>query len=300
MDNTITASESHPRFPPELERPIFEMAALAHRRTIPKLVLVAARVKQWVEPLLYQVIMLWPVDQDLLGFPPLTVEVLLRVIATKSPDFLRNSVQHIYLGQPMGRGELKIVSAACSRVVNLFHLNAGISDPGVLGCLHHLRKLGLSCEDFLGCCRTDSCRAILNNLTHLELHAGPFDDITPYLPLLRSLTHISLNRAPHHHPLQTALCASTQLRCIIVVFRSWQPDKRLEAGACELLLLDPRFVCVHQYTSFNQDWLRGTDTGRSYWALADAFLAAKDEGKINSSRYSVSDLDLEWQLSTRD
>ncbi|KAJ6478998.1 hypothetical protein C8R45DRAFT_1216355 [Mycena sanguinolenta] len=270
------------------------MAALAHRRTIPKLILVAARVKEWVEPLLYQVIMLWPVDRELLGFPSFTVEILLRVIAAKSPHFLRNSVQHIYLFQQMGQGELKTVCAACSRVVNLVHITA-FSSPVLCG-LHHLRKLGISREHFLELCRTDGCSPVLDNLTHLELYARPFDDITPCLPLLHSLTHISLNRGPQREPLQTALCASTQLRCIVVVFRSWQPYKQLEVGACELLVVDPRFVCVHQYTSSHQDWLRGTETGCGYWALADAFLAARDEGKIDASCYSVSDLDPKWQL----
>jgi hypothetical protein len=36
-----------PALPPELERLIFEIYALAHPRSIPKLMLVAQRVKEW-------------------------------------------------------------------------------------------------------------------------------------------------------------------------------------------------------------------------------------------------------------
>ncbi|KAJ7622098.1 hypothetical protein FB45DRAFT_121814 [Roridomyces roridus] len=42
-----------PSLPPELERDLFELAAYTRPRSIPKLMLVAWRVKAWVEPLLY-------------------------------------------------------------------------------------------------------------------------------------------------------------------------------------------------------------------------------------------------------
>ncbi|KAJ7887124.1 hypothetical protein B0H14DRAFT_2696630 [Mycena olivaceomarginata] len=49
-----------PKLPPELECTIFEIAALARPKMIPSLILVAHRVKHWVEPLLYRVIMVVP------------------------------------------------------------------------------------------------------------------------------------------------------------------------------------------------------------------------------------------------
>ncbi|KAJ6543046.1 hypothetical protein B0H19DRAFT_1172653 [Mycena capillaripes] len=53
---------SEPRLPPELEVLIFETAALSHPAAIPKLMLIAHRVKHWVEPLLYTVVFL-PLDR---------------------------------------------------------------------------------------------------------------------------------------------------------------------------------------------------------------------------------------------
>ncbi|KAK7047058.1 hypothetical protein R3P38DRAFT_3176535 [Favolaschia claudopus] len=43
-----------PCFPPELERYIFETAALFYPHTIPRLLPVARRVLIWIEPLLYR------------------------------------------------------------------------------------------------------------------------------------------------------------------------------------------------------------------------------------------------------
>ncbi|KAJ7095067.1 hypothetical protein C8R44DRAFT_813875 [Mycena epipterygia] len=46
-----------PRLPPELERLVFESAALSHATDIPNLILVAWRIKNWVEPLLYRAVL---------------------------------------------------------------------------------------------------------------------------------------------------------------------------------------------------------------------------------------------------
>ncbi|KAJ6550049.1 hypothetical protein B0H19DRAFT_1160293 [Mycena capillaripes] len=46
--------------PPELERLIFEIAALESPKSMPALILVARRVQIWIEPLLYGVLALTP------------------------------------------------------------------------------------------------------------------------------------------------------------------------------------------------------------------------------------------------
>ncbi|KAJ6505111.1 hypothetical protein C8R45DRAFT_544408 [Mycena sanguinolenta] len=54
----LSESDHEPTLPPELERRIFEIAALACPVRIPTLMLVARRVKFLVEPLLYRVVFL--------------------------------------------------------------------------------------------------------------------------------------------------------------------------------------------------------------------------------------------------
>ncbi|KAJ6534252.1 hypothetical protein B0H19DRAFT_1185616 [Mycena capillaripes] len=79
---------SDPRLPPELECRIFEAVALAHPTKIPQLMLVAWRVKEWVEPLLYHVIFLTDVSRvtywQSQGFPIVPPDILLAAIASTS------------------------------------------------------------------------------------------------------------------------------------------------------------------------------------------------------------------------
>ncbi|KAJ7121829.1 hypothetical protein C8R43DRAFT_1136349 [Mycena crocata] len=56
-----------PVLPVELEREIFEIAAHSRPRSVPTLVLVASRVKVWVEPFLYRTIFLDAYTQPVEG-----------------------------------------------------------------------------------------------------------------------------------------------------------------------------------------------------------------------------------------
>ncbi|KAJ6535061.1 hypothetical protein B0H19DRAFT_1184834 [Mycena capillaripes] len=72
--------------PLELERDIFETCSLSRPMLIPKLMLVAWHVKEWVEPLLYRTIAVgfaWAID----GSPILTWDVLLSAIRSKPASF---------------------------------------------------------------------------------------------------------------------------------------------------------------------------------------------------------------------
>ncbi|KAF7351746.1 hypothetical protein MSAN_01607800 [Mycena sanguinolenta] len=137
-DISSPVSPSHPYLPPEHEHIIFEMAALTHRRTIPRLILVAARVKLWIEPLLYQVVTLSArasEERESLGLPYFNLNILLKAIERKSPLFFQNAVKHLFLEHGVLPRELEIVCAACTGVVNIFHLNTGLRDLGPLRSL---------------------------------------------------------------------------------------------------------------------------------------------------------------------
>ncbi|KAJ7321089.1 hypothetical protein DFH08DRAFT_889920 [Mycena albidolilacea] len=120
---------SNPRVPADMEREIFEIAALARPTAIPILMLVAKRVKDWVEPLLYRVLVIFIYyRQEMRGFPVITPEILQRVVATQPPQFLQNHVKHLFL-KDLRSSELETILAACSGVTNLY------SYPAHLGCV---------------------------------------------------------------------------------------------------------------------------------------------------------------------
>jgi hypothetical protein len=66
-----------------------------------------------------------------------------------------------------------------------------------------------------------------------------------------------------------------QLLCIVFfTFAETYPDSD-----------DARVVCIRQ-TNFRADWIRGAATGEEYWALANAFIAAKHAEKVDRRRCS--------------
>ncbi|KAF8185597.1 hypothetical protein K438DRAFT_2155471 [Mycena galopus ATCC 62051] len=194
-----------------------------------------------------------------LGFPLFRVEILLRVIASKPLQFLQHSVQHLFLEDRTTQQELIIICSAC----------------GVW------RSLGLDDLSLI-----DDGRSVLPKITHLELlnPAETFDNLLPLLPLMRFLTHIALNYIPGEGKVLTALRKCGNLSCIIFLTEADDPP-----------LDDDQFVCLQQGIPFRESWLYGADTGRDYWEVADAFLAARQEGRVDYARYRISDADTSWR-----
>ncbi|KAJ7921028.1 hypothetical protein B0H13DRAFT_2318784 [Mycena leptocephala] len=105
-----------PRFPRELERIIFEIAAHAHTTSIPTLLLAAVRVKDWLEPLLYRVVLVcatpptknWPFPRNI------NADVLLRVIANRPAGYLQRVVGHLFLDKSVTFTQAEtILQATC-------------------------------------------------------------------------------------------------------------------------------------------------------------------------------------------
>ncbi|KAJ7793824.1 hypothetical protein B0H13DRAFT_2513490 [Mycena leptocephala] len=241
--------------------------------------LVAWRVKEWTEPLLYRVI---PVcrrrtPRQIAGFPIFTEDIILRVIATKPPEFLQNAVKHLVFD--CDTPAVDAILTACPRVTNIFensHLR--FAAPRRLG---HLRRLTISVEAFLQCYDVSLCLA---NLTHLGLlYRGltPDVDLCTVLALIPRLTHISL-AAQHTPMLYTALHEDTRLHCIVLL---WDVEKT------HAIMDDERLVCIHHINNLCRDWLRGAHTGDDYWALAESFLAEKRAGKVDRAQYTISATD---------
>ncbi|KAJ7612620.1 hypothetical protein FB45DRAFT_1036841 [Roridomyces roridus] len=114
-----------PNLPPELEKEIFQHTAYLDPRFVPTLMLVAWRVKEWVEESLYRVVMLagrQPYDLHFLqqkwtdfsyDDPDLTH------IKSIPPALLRRSVCHMYL-EAMPSSVVRYLLATCTAVEDLW------------------------------------------------------------------------------------------------------------------------------------------------------------------------------------
>ncbi|KAJ6482774.1 hypothetical protein C8R45DRAFT_307573 [Mycena sanguinolenta] len=114
-----------PLLPLELEQMIFEVAAVSRPRSIPQLMLVAWRVKSWVEPLLYRTIIVdtqpdnpGRPDPETLPFP-IPCQTLLSVIDSNRSQCFRNSARNLFLAYDNAADEASIL-AACRGIENLW------------------------------------------------------------------------------------------------------------------------------------------------------------------------------------
>ncbi|KAF7369642.1 hypothetical protein MVEN_00295200 [Mycena venus] len=287
MFNTVSSPADHivtePRLPPELERSIFEIAALLRPTDIPVLLRVAWRVKHWIEPLLYRVIFL-PTSERV-DFPVIPVDILLTKISTRSGSFIGSSVLHIFLELEgvHPASVVDIILTACPCITNLFVLEE--FTPQYLPTLNRLEcllRLTIDPLPLFPPSVVDFGAPLFRRLTHLELIDGS-RDLPSDITLMPNLTHIAFNINSGIAALHVRIQANTQLRCIAFLHRS---------GVAEISPIseDARFLCIQQ-TNFRADWLHGATIGVDYWELADAFIAAKQAGKIDRSQYCISDTD---------
>ncbi|KAJ6550155.1 hypothetical protein B0H19DRAFT_1265015 [Mycena capillaripes] len=275
-----------PRLPPELERLIFELAAISRPTSIPKLMLISWRVKEWVEPLLYRVVLLAKKGTRMRGFPIFTVDRFLQAIAAKPPGFFNNAVKHLFL--EVGKiSEAETILSACNHVTNLFASRVLGLDTPALWALRDLRRLTVDLGMFLERYTLECVSATFRNITHLELlnfwdDDWRVEDLWARLALIPHLTHISFNCAPDLAGFYSAL--HTDKRLHYIVFLSLVPETH-QLGS------DDRFVFVSQETLYWQDWLLGAHRGKDYWTVAESFIAARRAGKVEPSVYRISDKD---------
>ncbi|KAJ7167919.1 hypothetical protein C8R46DRAFT_1094516 [Mycena filopes] len=256
-------SSPTPTFPPELEREIFEWTAVRDPRSIPTLILVAHRVKIWVEPLLYRVIFLS-------RFPTLdpavavSAEVLCRTIRQKPADFLRKSVHHLYIEHSLA--ERDSVLAACTGTRDLFLGFNVTPDLSRLSAMSDLRRLTAEFDLLFPGCPVDFSHPAFRNLTHLEIldraserDARTWARVPQCIP---NLTHLAFNDfgfCPIFGPL---VRVSRTLECLVFLCAD-----EAEIAAAHAIVGDPRFVATGE-VDFSLDWQRGARGGQDYWARA--------------------------------
>ncbi|KAJ7699024.1 hypothetical protein B0H17DRAFT_1196610 [Mycena rosella] len=274
-----------PVLPPELERAIFELAAHTDPKAIPTLLLLAQRVRIWLEPLLYRVLQLGTGGAEYTG-------MILEAIKTKPAPFLVSNVQNVLLHPCAGLNWVSLLES-CPGIVNLVLLGS-VACPSLLpllGSMHVQRLTGSLARLFGRKTAVDWEHPLFGSVTHIYL----LDWITmeeeiwmKHLSTLPALTHLAFTRPDHSNLLRNILGVSPRLQVLLVLFHSQ------EAGGASLFLdeidfSDVRLVVGMYVDDYFADWERGARGGEDIWIRADGFVARKRRGEIKEDRYLMVD-----------
>ncbi|KAJ7461197.1 hypothetical protein FB451DRAFT_1269191 [Mycena latifolia] len=277
---------SPPAFPLELERHIFEICALSRPVLIPRLMLVAWRVKEWVEPLLYRTITIddYAVEGDQ-NYPLFTSAIIRSAMEKKPKSFFCDAVRNLNISRTDAETQSAVLSA-CTNVQNLWVARLKddiVSSLGSCPFLHLYTDL----DPFL---RTFSpAHAVFSQITHIELFEWG-NDTTIWLsrlPLIPQLTHLSWTDAGVI-PIFSRLLETCKSLSVLVYLSKW--DEEVYETYTPALAKDGRFVAIphgHVQTSFLRDWQRGIHTELDYWGRAESFIAKRRSGEIDALRIEM-------------
>ncbi|KAJ7445011.1 hypothetical protein B0H11DRAFT_2088191 [Mycena galericulata] len=274
------------RFPSELERAIFEISALSRPVLIPNLLLVAWRVKTWVEPLMYRAIFVTerrPLD----GFPRFTRAMLVRLIETKPPGFFHASVRYLFLDEiswphdPVEVQRERVILTACTGVTNLLATHRIESEHVHFLQNLPLRHLTIRLEVLGG----NFALSFFRHITHLEFLPDTtgiqpnVDEWALRLSLLEHLTHIAFHNLVLCLRLSPALRSSKTLKCFVLLYTANNAtyDAYIRASG---ITSDVRFVLIHHHNLF-VDWQLAATGRKTYWNLAEDFITARRAGPFD-------------------
>ncbi|KAJ6453355.1 hypothetical protein C8R45DRAFT_1223200 [Mycena sanguinolenta] len=288
------SNDLYPNLPLELERRIFEIAALARPVGIPVLMRVARRVKCWcgafrtlplfhteisrsrVEPLLYRVVF-FPRGRapSTPSLPTFTADVLkLRFSCLQYVQYL---FLHVYPDLD------NTILLACTGVTNLLaHYTSNILSS--LSTLTSVQYLTIDARALGGTTLPQPLFLTVTHLRLLETTGVAMDRVWQNIARIPPLAHFashSGSRLSH-----SDLCANVRFQCIVFITNPSFPNSALLDRSP--LRNDSRFVLVEEKGDYRVDWLNGAIFGVDYWALADDFISARRAGKIGGSQYRIS------------
>ncbi|KAJ7440606.1 hypothetical protein FB451DRAFT_1058754 [Mycena latifolia] len=278
--------------PLELEKEIFEYAARSNPKGMPTLIIVARRVKTWIEPLLYRVVcvsesyrMLQP------GRPRITSRACLKMLALRPATFIHDHVQHLSLTSDLTSPSHAHRLAAFSGIANLALFN-GNPSPQFLPIMAAmpLRRLSTELASLFPSTGIDFDHPIFSQLTHLDLlNTNVSDEWAVGLGRLPCLTHLSFNwvhGSRHPAPAFDAVllhCSFLQVLILNVAHQNNIVDLTEEYTS---FAEDPRLVLMVLEDAMS-DWELGADGGADYWVRAERFVKKRESGAIKGESYCL-------------
>ncbi|KAJ7121819.1 hypothetical protein C8R43DRAFT_1112098 [Mycena crocata] len=279
---SVVAYTGEPVLPVELEREIFEIAARSRPGSIPTLVLVASRVKFWVEPFLYRTIILDEYTQLVEGYPALSCRSFPRVAQGKPSSLFRDSVRHLLLSVVVEGIDVHCFLTTCSQIENLFlmgHHRLPIYLPAIAAL--PLKRLHCNLDDlFPSYSQISFTHQLFSHLTHLW-HLSHVGDpaIWPGLALLPHLTHLAFNSEDFIPLFLTFLDTCKSLRVLVHLQFSGADPPHIEVQLAE----DTRFLSM-DFGDIIDDWQIGAHTGIDFWSRAEDFVVLRKSGQIPEAR----------------
>ncbi|KAJ7061742.1 hypothetical protein C8F01DRAFT_1369214 [Mycena amicta] len=274
-----------PLIPFEIERMIFETAAFLRPKQVPTLMLVAWRVHQWVEPLLYRTlcISMDSLPPPMSAIPSITFARLPYLIALKDPAFLAKAVRNVLISPNVGQKALETICSAFPNIENLFS-QCTLRHPE----LPQLRRLHCF-PSVVALDLRPNFAARFPALTHLRvlyipgLWSGATDlSIWRKLPECPSLTHLAFNGSHSADLCTFLLSVCKRLRVLLLVQDTIDIAHTDEFPPA--LTWDPRFLIMRVDEDYAgaSHWKRGALHGFSHdtWARADAFGEERKNGAV--------------------
>ncbi|KAF9526859.1 hypothetical protein CPB83DRAFT_857103 [Crepidotus variabilis] len=235
----MSATDLNPRFPPELEYLIFEMAYTntesSAQTDILNLILVAKRVYEWLRPFLFRVLEIHVIHEDDLYFRPWLASL----------EDVGKFVRHLFVHSSNVEGTKRILGR-CTNAHNVAlwwdsTWIDSVTKPEGLGLLQtHTAIKTLSTEaEYLGLSNLPV--GAYPHLTHLDILNTEHRSWEYWSPLstLPSLSHLALTSpiVGNHAKQLLGLCKKLQM---LIIFND--PDKE------DLLdIQDPRLLMIYDY-----------------------------------------------------
>ncbi|KAJ7644872.1 hypothetical protein FB45DRAFT_1021613 [Roridomyces roridus] len=269
--------EFPPRLPVDLEREIFETAALIHPATAPILLRVARRVQIWIEPLLYRVVVSYEQSP------------ILRAIKSKPPAFFQTAVRHLCIcSMSWSIEEALDVVRVCRGIVDLA-LTDQYACSEVLDALAdtHVRRMAIPLKPL----QVDLTHQAFASVTHLDILDSvevADSNLVANIVGFPSLTHLCLNDDIPWWIVHSVLSQCSELQLLVVAWSS-SSDLDLYQWAKENPVQDERLVIV-RYWDFWSDWEEAAN-GQSldHWSRSQDFVARKRSGDVQKDRYWLDD-----------
>ncbi|KAJ7099826.1 hypothetical protein C8R44DRAFT_988622 [Mycena epipterygia] len=262
--------------PAELERHIFELVAFHHPQSMAALLLVAHRVKIWIEPLLYRVLCICFDATRMSAKKPVfqrPLAAILRMVRSR-PTLVRENVRHVCFWDygVYQAGSVIEILTACDATVNL-RLPATTLSPTILSLLGKLplQRLSTSLQSLFSN-EIDFTHPLFAQITHLEM--GDFmvsrEVAWEKLAQIPELTHLSVSEYTSIPICQAALAHCKSLAVLVLACGT---EARLDACVphCATLAVDPRFVML-VVTDYRHNWERGARGDEDHWSRAEALV----------------------------
>ncbi|KAJ7141775.1 hypothetical protein C8R43DRAFT_1017185 [Mycena crocata] len=265
----MTSGNNDPKLPLELEREIFEFAAILHPKLIPVLLLAAERVRIWTEPLLYRALDVSSGSRC--TGPSLTPDEIPAFLDSRPASFFLEHVRHLHFGDHSIDDwyRLQELASMCCGVVDV----ALLSPDNELS-LPPVQRVTLYAPTTIG------LPTLYPRLTHLHLQGSPLLwNVAENVAQLPCLTHLSF---PQQNLLRV-VCNEVLVRCkrLKVLANIWDSSDVLNryrpyyqicsSDTCFVMLIVP---------DLERAWDISARGGEDYWLRAEALVKNVVEGKV--------------------